>query len=86
MRLPPSRADRVTGGATDTLLRDQQLVQRLDDLKSIITNWASKHGLWDDAGFRLPHVHRGEAPFSGELLYLWSAGDLASMFNGDHEL
>ena len=70
---------------SDALLRDQELLQRLEFLKAEIERWATARGLWWQAGFKLPHVHRGEAPFSGELLYFWSDGDLASMFQGGHE-
>lgn len=76
----------MTTKSTDALLRDRQLVERLEVLKSEIIEWATNHGLWWQAGFQLPHVRRGEAPSVGQLLYLWSDGDLASVFRPDHEV
>lgn len=69
----------------DALLRDQELTTELEDVKSRIVDWAQKHGLWYDAGFKLPFEHRNEAPREGEVLYLCFDGPLHSVFNPDHE-
>lgn len=69
----------------DPLLRDEELRTRLETLKADVIQWAQGHELWRDAGFKIPFLHRNEAPREGEVLHLWFEGPLHSMFMGGHE-
>jgi hypothetical protein len=70
---------------SDALLRDGALIGRLYALKAKIAEWATKHDLWDDSGFKTPFLQRGDAPQLGDGLLLISDGALASMFCGGHD-
>lgn len=70
---------------TDALLRDSALTAELETVKAAIVAWATKHGLWYDAGFKIPFEHRNEAPREGEVLYMHFDGPLHSVFNPESD-
>ena len=67
-------------------LTDKQLEKMIESLKSTIQSWATKHKLWQDAGFRSFDEHFDDKPWDDPcVLVMWFDGLLFDLFNGYDE-